>query len=387
MSKRILVQAQADYIESLAKAAPLSAVEELIWNALDADAREVKVDVLTNGLGGVVAVRISDDGTGVDVLRADATFGSLGGSWKRNSNETVGTRRRLHGRHGCGRFKAFALGGHVEWRTTVRVGGELLSYRIWGDGETPGVFELDSTPQPGPGTGTEVYIDNVRSACDSLLDAAETVQSLAAKFALYLKSYPNVRIYFNGLPVTPVIVQKRATDYKVTLESGAEAKLEVIEWRRKFVGSGRLVFMGTDGFQLHEQPAGIRSGGVSFTAYLISSRFPALNAENTLVMDELNPEVRAYLDATKRVLKAHFAVLGEERARGMVGNWVREGSYPFDPSADSSERVRFDNLAVELAGRMGSFAEMSAAERGIVFNLLKKSMAVVPRGGLKEFLK
>ncbi len=387
MSKQILVQAQADYIASLSRSSPILALEELIWNALDADAHEVKVDLIVNQVNGIDAIRISDDGTGVDVLRADATFGSLGGSWKRNRTETVGAHRRLHGRHGCGRFKAFALGGFVEWRTTVRIGGELLSYRIWGDCENPGIFELDSTPQPGPATGTEVFIQNIKANSSSLYNAAEVVQTLAAKFALYLKSYPNVRIYFNGIPVTPVIVQKRTTDYKVTIESGSEAKLEIIEWKRRFLGSGRLVFSGPDGFQLHELPAGIRSGGASFTAYLVSPRFVALNAENALVMDELNPEVRNYLDAARKVLKAHFAVLSEAESRGKIGAWVREGSYPFDAKDDSAQRGRFDNLAIELAGRMGSLAEMSVAERGILFKLLKNAMTAVPRGGLKEFLK
>ena len=312
--KQIYVQAQPDHIESLSKSAPIAAVEELVWNALDADAREVKVDLLTNPLGAVEAVRVSDDGTGIDVLKADATFGSLGGSWKRTATQTEGWHRRLHGRHGRGRFKAFALGTHVEWRTTMRAGGELLSYVLQGDLATPGVFDLDSARQTGPATGTEVYVTNVKATCDSLLNAAETVQTLAAKFALYLKSYPDVRIYFNGLPVTPVIVQRRTTDYKLTLENGAEAKLEVIEWKRKFVGAGRLVFAGPDGFQLHEQSALVRSGGIPFTAYLVSPRFPALHAENALVMDELNPEVRMYLDEAKKVLKAHFLALGDEKS-------------------------------------------------------------------------
>ena len=312
--KQIYVQAQADHIESLFRSSPLSAIEELVWNALDADAREIKVDLITNPLGAVDAIRVSDDGTGIDILKADQTFGSLGGSWKRLGKGTELTGRRLHGRHGRGRFKAFALGANVEWRTTARVGGELLSYTISGAAEKPGVFEIEDAPA-GVAPGTEVYVSNVCATVDSLLDAGETVQNLAAKFALYLKSYPTVRIYFNGLPVTPVIVQKNTTDYKLTLQNGAEAKLEVIEWKRKFVGSGRLVFAGPDGFQLHEQPAGVRSGtGVSFTAYLISPRFPALAAENALMMDELNPEVRLYLDETKKVLKAHFLALGEQKS-------------------------------------------------------------------------
>lgn len=310
--KQIYVQAQADHIESLFKGSPTAAIEELVWNALDADAREVKVDLLTNPLGGVDAVRVSDDGTGIDVLNADQTFGNLGGSWKRKGAGTPDTGRHLHGRHGRGRFKAFALGCHVEWRTTTRAGKELISYTLSGDADRPGVFDLESVESTGPATGTEVYITNVRATVDSLLDAGETVQELATKFALYLKSYPDVRIYFNGLPVTPVIVQKRTTDYTLHLENGQEAKLEVIEWKRKFVGSGKLVFAGPDGFRLHEQPAGVRSGvGASFTAYLVSPRFPALHAENALVMDELNPEVRQYLDETKKVLKSHFEAFAE----------------------------------------------------------------------------
>ncbi len=320
MSKQIYVHAQADHIASLAKAAPVSALEELVWNALDADAREVRIDLMTNPLGAVEAVRVSDDGTGIDVLRADATFGSLGGSWKRLGTQTALAHRRLHGRHGRGRFKAFALGERVEWRTTMRAGGDLLSYVIRGDAATPGVFELESA-DPGPGTGTEVYISNAKVNCDSLLNAAETVQALAAKFALYLKSYPDVRIYFNGLPVTPIIVQRRTTDYDLTLASGAPAKLEIIEWRAKFVGAGRIVFAGPDGFGLHEQAAGVRSGGEPFTAYLVSSRFPALNAENALVMDELNPEVRAYLDAAKAKLKEHFAAELDENIKAFKKEW------------------------------------------------------------------
>ena len=39
MTKDIYVQAKADHIASLGRATPLGAVEELVWNALDADAR------------------------------------------------------------------------------------------------------------------------------------------------------------------------------------------------------------------------------------------------------------------------------------------------------------------------------------------------------------
>lgn len=67
MARDIKVLAKADYIASLAHASPLAAIEELVWNALDADASEVKIDVIQNPLGAVDAIRISDNGTGIDV--------------------------------------------------------------------------------------------------------------------------------------------------------------------------------------------------------------------------------------------------------------------------------------------------------------------------------
>lgn len=381
MTRDIRVQAKADYIASLSHASPLAAIEELVWNALDADAREVKIDIIQNALGAVEAIRISDDGAGVDIDRIDNTFGGLGGSWKKGRAMTIALKRRLHGRHGRGRFKAFALGGHVEWRTTramVASGGvgssQLASYVISGDLQTPGLFRIEEV-NPGFATGTEVYITNVRPTADSLADAGAVVPALAAKFALYLKAYPNVHVYFSGIPVTPVIVRKAVTDYSLTLPSGAEAKLEVIEWRRRFVGSGKLVFCGKDGFALHEQPAGVRPGAAfSFTAYLVSPRFAELNAENMLVMDELNPETRAYLEVARKTLRDHFRVRAAEADESRVEEWIRDGSYPFAKEDSSDERRKFDEAVQDMRTHLDGFDAYSASERRYLFGLLREKM-------------
>ena len=375
MTKDIYVQARADHVASLSSASPLSAVEELVWNALDADAREVKVDVLQNPLGGVEAVRVSDDGTGIDILRLEETFGSLGGSWKMAGGGTTPTaHRRLHGRHGRGRFKAFALGSHVEWRTTMNAGGELLSYTISGDAEDPGVFHLESAPA-GPASGTEVYVTGVRATVDVLTNAEHVVQTLASKFALYLKAYPGVRVWFCGIPVSPVVVQRVSTPYIVRIDSGVEAKLEVIEWRRKFSGKGRIVFCGRDGFTLYERPSGVRSGQpFSYTAYLVGARFGELAAENALVMDELHPEVRAWLDATRAILKEHFHRRTDEAVQERLHRWIDEKIYPFEPDDASEERSAFDAGVAEMRAQIDGFDSMPVAERGYLFSLLKKAV-------------
>ena len=110
--KNIHVQAQRDHITSLCTASPIQALTELVWNALDADAFDVKVDVIQNPLGGIESIRVTDDGLGVNALQAEKHFGNLGGSWKRDADKTPLSGRVLHGSKGKGRFKAFlfALG-------------------------------------------------------------------------------------------------------------------------------------------------------------------------------------------------------------------------------------------------------------------------------------
>ena len=159
------------------------------------------------------------------------------------------------------------------------------------------------------------------------------------------------------------------------LESGQEAKLEVIEWRKKFSGKGRIVFCGRDGFTLYERPSGVRSGQpFSYTAYLVGARFGELAAENALVMDELHPEVRAWLDATRAILKEHFHRRAEEAVQERLRRWIDEKIYPFAPDDASEARAAFDAGVAEMRAQIDGFDSMPVAERGYLFSLMRKAV-------------
>ena len=113
--KTITVQVRDDHLEFLSRARPLAAISELIWNALDAEATEVRVEFIENSLGGVEMIRIRDNGHGLFIDHGLVAFKNLGGSWKEEGQRTAMRKRLLHGKHGKGRFRAFALGNHVEW--------------------------------------------------------------------------------------------------------------------------------------------------------------------------------------------------------------------------------------------------------------------------------
>jgi len=382
--KNIHVQAQKDHITSLCTASPIQALTELIWNALDADAFDVKVDIIQNALGGIDAVRVADDGQGVNALEADRHFGNLGGSWKRGANRTPLSGRVLHGSKGKGRFKAFALGNRVEWRTTLETGGGLRSFVLAGSADDPGLFTLTEADSPGPATGTEVMITEIQHAMGSLLDTAWVVQQLASHFALYLKAYPNVRIYFQGLLVNPVIVQHASHLYHLKSSEGAKADLQVIEWKTK-QGRGKVVFCNSDGFALHEADAAVRpGGGFNFTAYLVSPRFAVLHSENLLVLDEMHPETKAFLDAARDILRRHFRERREALTAELMQQWRDDGVYPYDgepaDGAESAARRRFDGCALAVRAYSDNFDVMTAVEKKLLFRLLRETLEARPDG-------
>ena len=381
--KDIHVQAQKDHISSLCTASPIQALTELVWNALDADAFDVKIDVIQNTLGGIDAIRVADDGLGVNALEAERHFGNLGGSWKRDAERTPLSGRVLHGSKGKGRFKAFGLGNRAEWRTTLQTGGGLRSFVLAGTAEDPGLFTLSEAAAPGPATGTEVMITEPRNTLGSLLDTAWVVQQLASNFALYLKAYPNVRIYFQGLLVNPVIVQHACHTYHLKSSEGAKAELQVIEWKTK-QGRGKIVFCNADGFALHETDAAVRpGGGFNFTAYLVSPRFAELHDGNLLVLDELHPETKAFLEAAREVLRRHFRERREALTAELLRQWQADGVYPYPagPAADPDEtaaRKRFDAWALTVRAYSDNFDLLSALEKRLLFRLLRETLDARP---------
>ena len=61
MAKELEIKVEKDHIESLTKASGVTALSELIWNSLDADATNIEIDYKSNNLS-VTQILIKDDG-------------------------------------------------------------------------------------------------------------------------------------------------------------------------------------------------------------------------------------------------------------------------------------------------------------------------------------
>ena len=383
--EKIRVQVREDHLEVLARSRPLSAVAELIWNALDAEATEVSVEFVENELGGVRRILVRDNGLGLPHAEARNAFGDLGGSWKRTQGRTVQRQRLLHGQYGKGRFRAFTLGSRVTWQSVYAKDDKLYQYEIYGDAARLGEFVVTSPfRSKASHSGVTVIIENPTPQAEELR-GVNAQQTLTDAFALYLRQYPDVRIRYDHVPLDPEHAELRRTDYDlepVVTPSGKKVQVHllIIEWRMP--GKRGVFFCDEKGFLLEPSRMNLLFRGFSYSAYALSPFFVECQREDVLTLSEMHPDLSAILQRVRQKLREHFALREAENAKDLLAQWKQEGIYPYEDeprdNLETAERKIFDIYATHLYTLFHDFNEIPSAHRWLVLQLLKELVHVEP---------
>lgn len=385
--KEVSVKVQSDYLQRMVTMRnPVLAVTELIWNALDAEAQTVRVTLSTNALGGIEKIIVSDNGHGIDYENAIPSFENLGGSWKRYQTHSKGGERRLHGKRGQGRFQAFVLGEMVQWHTCYKLGRHNVEYSIAGQRTRLGTFTIDDEPKQSKTVeiGTTVTIEGVDTSVGSLATHA-AIQTITEQFALYLRQYPHIDIFYQEHKINPADVEDRMADYEldaVELDNGriVRSRMTVIEWKAP---TERMLYLcDPHGFALEEVRPGIQAPGFDFTAYLKSDYFKELEEQNTLVED-LNPNLKKVIGNGRNKLREHFRKRAAEDASRIVEEWKEEKIYPYEGDAkniiEETERQVFDVVALSLHDYLPDFEATDNKNKKLTFALLKQAVEESPQ--------
>lgn len=382
--KKVTVRVQEDHLETLARTKPMTALSELIWNALDADATEVRVEFEENALESVDSIRIVDNGHGLHYEDAFVVFQNLGGSWKRGGPRTMTRKRVLHGKFGKGRFRAFSLGNHVTWKTVYEEDGKRHAYHVHGHASTLGEFEIADTKGTKDRTGMVVEIHDVPTAAE-LLRGQKALQEVTDVFSLYLRQYPDVRIVYDGRPVDPAHAELRTTDYpldEIVMENGERVvpELSVIEWSQP--GRRGLYLCDAKGFMRHPAAPKLHFRGFSYTAYLKAEHIATLDAQGLLQADDLSHDVRQLVDAARAKLREHFALREAENAQDLLEVWKEEGLYPYEApprgETEINERRIFDIYATHLHTISPDFALASGRNKRLILMLVQELVRTEP---------
>jgi len=380
----VTVDITDDHLRRLSSSGtPLGAIAELIWNGLDADANEVKVSINRNELGGIISIEVMDNGHGIRRDDAREAFGKLGGSRKSVSDRTPAG-RILHGKEGKGRFRAFALGSHIVWRTRYGSDGHTFEYTITGDRRCIRDFQIaDQVEGRSRLPGTVVLIEDLVQSPKGLSNPSAARQ-LTQDLALYLRQYPAVSVMYDGEAVDPRGIEDYVAEYEVSgIEVGGGSAetgiLTVIEWTTKT--PRHLYLCDSHGFTLDIAKAGIQARGFEFTAYLRSNLFRRLSQDGEPIT-EINPLVSALADAGRERLRSHFRDRSSQHAADLVKQWKKEEVYPYrDPPTTPTEvveRQAFDVIALAVNEYAPAFQRSPKRTRQLSFQLLREALRSSP---------
>ncbi|MCW2667739.1 MAG: hypothetical protein JWN57_2701 [Frankiales bacterium] len=357
-------------------------VEELVRNALDADAAVVSVHVDEDALGAVGSVRVVDDGDGMTPDEAMRAFGRYRESWKGAARTSRRRSRALLGRRGRGRYDAFAVGDIVVWDSVARAGdGSLTRTVVSGNRAELLVFEVDSQPaEPGAPIGTTVTVTGTHQKSLGLL-RADVPARIAAALGAYLMRHPDARVEYRGTAVDPGLVQIRTDDPPVDAAADPQAVLQVVEWataaKPRDAGQG-LFLCAPDGRALHEVTDGLPWSDLPWTAYLRSAVFEGNAA--TLTFEHGAPEpVPAVLTAGLAALAAHLAGRADTDGARLLASWRDEGTYPYGRpprnQVERAERGLFDEVALAASPVLRS---TDKGGRGLSLRLLREAVEAAP---------
>jgi Histidine kinase-, DNA gyrase B-, and HSP90-like ATPase len=380
------IEVQPDFLERQAKAQPIAAVAELIWNSLDADATTVSVDFEDDRLGGMAKIIVADNGHGIPHADAPTLFGNLGGSWKRHGARTKLKNRMLHGQDGRGRFKALALGSVVDWSVTYARDRGFFRYSIEIiERDIRRVRVNDEAPigSRAP-TGVTVVISELKRNFISLRPE-NSLQEFSEIFAIYLKNYRDVAITISSERIDPAVAIARSWEVALTPiadDAGQihPVRLEVIEWRRQTKRA--LYLCNEQGFPLSQVETRFHLGDFQFSAYLKSPFISALHQENTLELAEMVPALGEAVEQARAKLKEFFRESAAERARIVVDEWKAQKLYPYEGEASThierAERQIFDIVAVTIQDASTDFHEIPRPQMALHLRMLRHAIERSP---------
>jgi hypothetical protein len=371
---------ERDHIESLTKANGTSALAELIWNSLDADSTQIRIDYTRTNLGGFSSISLKDDGHGLDYSTAKNVFGRLGGSEKKQTSSSPGG-RQYHGKEGKGRYKALALGDLVVFQSNFIDNGQINEFTITIDRNNLSyseISELKTLPKSLGTKGFSVQIQNINQENASFAFDATSRKELEQKFASYWISYPNFEIFFNGKKLEFNSLFKNSAEITLPILVGELTYnfiVKVIEWN--FDIKKKTYLCNAKGVPFKEANLGIRSP-IPISIFIQSVYVEKLHRDNLLDLENFDEVLQGVVTESKKFARNYV----RQRLHLYSGEFIKElkskGLYPYKEKADNiveeSKRQIFDIVALQVHEFLPHFDEQDDKSKKLTLSLIKEAL-------------
>lgn len=372
------MEATDDHVRQLARERdPIGAIQEMIWNSLDAEATAVDVEIGLTETGAVDRVVVADNGHGMEPERCEPYFVRIGDSWKKTALTSPTLKRPLHGRFGHGRLRGYALGSFLRWITIADATKGRLRTTISAHDGARNDFEISDSEHTKEPAGTRFEAWGKQDASLNKLLSDNARKKVTVAFATYLTSYPDVQVTYNGELIDPQSAIDRMTEYSLGFSfdnTEHEAHIKVIEWGTKV--NREIHLCEVNGLPLQAVDAGIQAPGFEFTAYVTWASIE--DHLGSYVLEDEETAIGALIAAARDKMREHFKLRGVERRQQLVAKWQDQKVYPYEgePSSEAErvERETFEVVATTISRNLPA----AQGQKRVTLTLLKEALKHQP---------
>lgn len=374
-----------------ARVSPELAVSELVWNALDADARSVHLELRRDVVGGPPVRLIAiDDGHGMGPHEIDDAFGSHRRS-RKSGVRTSPQGRPMHGRNGCGRFRSFAIAQRVRWRTWAPDElGEVTTSEVTIRCDAPTEGEIDTIADSlvrNTTTGTSVDLLLLDSQKAARVGDSSFRRRLEAVLAPTLLSLSGATVTYDGSPLDPEsqIEQRDVVSFEAELadyhhfdgSAAGQPVLDVIEWENATVPPAVFLCDENGGALFEFDGARLaRTPGLNWTAYLRWEGFARDNVSEG-DLQAARATFTGVIEPALAALAEHLHQRTETLADDVIGAWVSDGTYPYaevpDSLVEEAEQAGFRELVTVARKAVPADPEQRRLTLGLMQAAFKES--------------
>jgi len=381
MSKLLNIGVEQDHLESLTKSSGINSLAELIWNSLDADASEIKINYKKNALGDYEYIKISDNGHGLDYEQAQYVFSKLGGSIKKIKQASP-KGRAFHGKEGKGRYKSLSLGDLIIFKSFYKEKDQYKYFEIKIDRNHLSHSELSDVKILKKGEGSSGFVVEIYNVINEKAGQGLNIKNrkeLEIKFASYWINYQNFKIYFQNDELKFTSLIKNTFEDTIVLDIEEKEKfnfdIKIIEWN--FDNTKKTYLCNAKGIPFRDIPLGIRTS-IPISMFIQSNYIENLHKSNNLNVAELDENIQGIVNQAKKIARNYIKDRLHYYSKEFIEELKRDNIYPYQGKpkdiVENSTRKVFDIVALQVNEYLPSFNEQSKSSKKLTFSLIKEAL-------------
>ncbi|WP_313126050.1 ATP-binding protein [Proteiniclasticum ruminis] len=333
---------------------------EYIWNGFEANATQVMLSYVDNGMGGVSEVIIEDNGDGINFASLEDTFGTFLASQK--SGLSLQLKSRANKGKGRFSFSAFAL--NATWETTFSDENSRKTYKIILDDVNKKECDVSDVPTlTEKPTGTKVSILGIMDLTSSNMLFEELEETFLKSFAwyLYLNKNKNFKLLVNGIELDykKYINDELSTTEKIVIDNNS-FDIAIVIWNKKIRENFSTYYLNEAGIVCGKDTTTFNRNTVDFNhSVFVSSKFfygktnvslsdIQNDEDNQMVIEETTKE-KTVLKKLKKAIQSIISEILNQYMSGQaekaINGMMERNSFP-DFSNDIYGEMRKKDLAI-----------------------------------------